>query len=95
MPSVAPSAMRRFLHATRPVRDHYTVLGVHYDASSAEIRSAFLRLAKTTHPDANADDPGADVPDLDAMELGGGGEARGVVELLHSRDPHGKRAHRA
>ncbi len=40
--------------------DYYKVLGVTSDASSAEIKSAFRRLARETHPDANPDNPEAE-----------------------------------
>ncbi|SFF08920.1 DnaJ-class molecular chaperone with C-terminal Zn finger domain, partial [Aureimonas phyllosphaerae] len=41
------------------MRDPYTVLGVARSASEAEIKSAFRKLAKKYHPDANGDDAGA------------------------------------
>lgn len=40
-------------------RDPYACLGVAPDASQAEIRKAYRRLAKETHPDRNPDDPDA------------------------------------
>ena len=40
-------------------RDYYEVLGVNKDASEAEIKSAFRKLAKKYHPDLNKDDPSA------------------------------------
>lgn len=40
--------------------DHYRTLGVARDASTDEIRRAFRRLARETHPDANPGDPGAE-----------------------------------
>lgn len=40
-------------------RDYYDVLGVSKDASDAEIKSAFRKLAKKYHPDLNKDDPSA------------------------------------
>ena len=41
------------------MRDPYEVLGVSKGASEAEIKSAFRRLAKKLHPDANKHDPKA------------------------------------
>jgi len=40
--------------------DFYTALGVSPDASLEEIKSAFRRLARETHPDANPGDPAAE-----------------------------------
>jgi DnaJ-class molecular chaperone len=41
------------------MRDPYEVLGVNRKASAGEIKSAFRRLAKKLHPDANKNDPNA------------------------------------
>src|SRR4029453_495890 len=41
------------------MRDPYEVWGVKRRADSAEIKSAFRRLAKKLHPDANKKDPKA------------------------------------
>ena len=41
------------------MRDPYDVLGVQRSAKPAAIKSAFRRLAKKLHPDANRDDPKA------------------------------------
>lgn len=41
------------------MRDPYDVLGVSKSASAAEVKSAFRKLAKKLHPDANKQDPKA------------------------------------
>ena len=41
------------------MRDPYDVLGVQKDASGAAVKSAFRKLAKKLHPDANKHDPKA------------------------------------
>jgi molecular chaperone DnaJ len=41
-------------------RDLYEVLGVGRDASDAEIKKSFRRLARELHPDVNTDDPDAE-----------------------------------
>src|SRR3569623_443851 len=41
------------------MRDPYQVLGVTKGASEAEVKSAFRKLAKKLHPDANKADPKA------------------------------------
>lgn len=37
----------------------YSVLGLSRDASAAEVRAAYMRLARLHHPDKNGGDPGA------------------------------------
>ena len=43
---------------TRPP-DHYATLGVPPDATTAQIKKAYRKLARQHHPDTNPGDPGA------------------------------------
>lgn len=49
-------------------KDYYAALGVASDASPEEIKKAFRRLARESHPDANPGDPGAEARFREAAE---------------------------
>ena len=49
-------------------RDYYEVLGVGRNASEAEVKKAFRRLARELHPDVNAHDPEAEEKFKEAAE---------------------------
>src|SRR6185436_20627808 len=54
-PSADSSGRTNFFGVAR-MRDPYEVLGVQKNATPAAIKSAFRRLAKKLHPDANKND---------------------------------------
>jgi molecular chaperone DnaJ len=49
-------------------KDYYSILGVPQDADQDEIKRAFRRLARESHPDANPDDPTAEARFRDVAE---------------------------
>ncbi|MDP9493851.1 MAG: DnaJ domain-containing protein [Actinomycetota bacterium] len=49
-------------------RDYYSTLGVGRDATTEEIKRAFRRLARATHPDANPEDVSAEAKFREAAE---------------------------
>jgi molecular chaperone DnaJ len=50
------------------IRDYYEVLGVSREATDAEIKKAFRRLARELHPDVNSHDPDAEAKFKEAAE---------------------------
>jgi molecular chaperone DnaJ len=49
-------------------KDYYEILGVGRDATGDEIKKAFRRIARATHPDANPGDPASEGRFRDAAE---------------------------
>jgi len=49
-------------------RDYYSILGVGKDATTEEVKKAFRRLARATHPDANPEDALAEARFREAAE---------------------------
>ena len=71
-------------------RDYYEVLGVSRDASEAEIKKSFRRLARELHPDVNAHDPEAEEKfkeAAEAYEVLSDAERRRTYDQLRPRGP--------
>ncbi|HEX2183580.1 MAG TPA: molecular chaperone DnaJ [Rubrobacteraceae bacterium] len=69
-------------------RDYYEILGVPREASEAEIKKAYRRLARDHHPDVNAHDPGAEERFKELTE------AYEVLSNLESRRAYDTYGHR-
>ena len=71
-------------------KDYYDVLGVKRDATDKELKSAFRRMAKKYHPDANQDDPGAETKFKElneAYEVLSDPEKRQMYDRFGTTDP--------
>lgn len=62
------SKSRSGVRPTDMATDYYRTLGVDRGATQDEIKKAFRRLARETHPDANPDDPRAEARFREAAE---------------------------
>lgn len=75
------------IHVIGEEQDFYDLLGVSKTADSREIRKAFKKLAITTHPDKNPDDPSAQQKFLDLKQAY---EVLKDQETRKQYDLHGK-----
>ena len=73
-------------------KNYYDILGVKRDASDKEVKSAFRKLAKKFHPDANPNDPGAEAKFKEineAYEVLGDKEKREMYDRFGTANPQG------
>lgn len=71
--------------------DHYAALGVSPSASQTEVRAAYLRVMRASHPDHARDDPGAADQARRAnaaYEVLGDAAARAAYDRLRASHPH-------
>jgi molecular chaperone DnaJ len=74
--------------------DHYLALGITPAASDAEIRAAYLRVMRETHPDRRPGDPRAEAAARAAnaaWEVLGDAARRGAYDRLRGDRPDGRR----
>jgi DnaJ-class molecular chaperone len=75
------------------MKNFYALLEAEENASGAEIRAAYRRLAKKYHPDANPDDKAAEARFKEigeAYAVLGDGEKRKAYDKERQGDPQGK-----
>ncbi len=67
--------------------DHYLALGITPDASDAEVRAAYLRVMRESHPDLRPGDPSAEASSRSAnaaWEILGDAARRGSYDRLRT-----------
>lgn len=76
--------------------DHYLALGITPDASDAEVRAAYLRVMRESHPDRRPGDPTAEESSCAAnaaWEVLGNAARRGAYDRLQFVRPDGRTGH--